>query len=72
MDLDLNGLEERVTQLVALCRRLRSENGTLRQQLVVAQNENKQLADRIDGAKTRIEALLERIPAAAAADEDED
>lgn len=71
MELDLNGLEDRVTQLVALCRRLRSENGSLRQQLVVAQNENKQLADRIEAAKLRIEALLERVPAQPATNGDD-
>jgi cell division protein ZapB len=68
MELDLNGLEERTTQLVELCRRLRSENGTLRQQLVTAQNDNKQLSERIDAAKARVEALLARVPAAGAAD----
>jgi cell division protein ZapB len=65
MDLDLNGLEDRVRQLVALCSRLRSENGSLRQQLVVAQNENKQLGERIEAARARVEALLERVPAPA-------
>jgi len=72
MDLDLDGLEERVTQLVALCRRLRAENGGLRQQLVNAQNENKQLSDRIDAAKVRVEALLDRIPAARVGAGDDD
>jgi cell division protein ZapB len=65
MDLDLKGLEERVAQLVELCRRLRAENGTLRQQLVVAHNENKQLGERMEAARERIDALLERMPAAA-------
>lgn len=69
MDLDLKGLEERVTQLVELSRRLRVENGTLRQQLVAAHNENKQLGERIEAARRRVEALLERVPAAAARDE---
>lgn len=72
MDLDLDGLEERVTQLVELCRRLRTENGGLRQQLVNAHNENKQLSDRIDAAKARVEALLERIPAAGVSAGDDD
>jgi cell division protein ZapB len=62
MDLDLKGLEERVSQLIELSRRLRAENGTLRQQLVVAHNENKQLAERMESARQRVEALLERVP----------
>jgi cell division protein ZapB len=70
MDLDLKGLEERVSQLFELSRRLRAENGTLRQQLVVAHNENKQLAERMESARQRVEALLERVPPAPERDED--
>ena len=70
MDLDLKGLEERVSQLIELSRRLRVENGTLRQQLVVAHNENKQLAERMESARQRVEALLERVPPAPERDED--
>lgn len=70
MDLDLKGLEERVSQLIELSRRLRVENGTLRQQLVVAHNENKQLAERMEAARLRVEALLERAPPAPERDED--
>jgi len=64
MDLDLKGLEDRVAQLIELSRRLRAENGSLRQQLVTAHNENKQLGERMEAARLRIEALLERVPAA--------
>jgi cell division protein ZapB len=70
MDLDLKGLEERVSQLIELSRRLRAENGTLRQQLVVAHNENKQLTERMESARQRVEALLERVPPAPERDED--
>jgi cell division protein ZapB len=70
MDLDLKGLEERVSQLIELSRRLRAENGTLRQQLVVAHNENKQLVERMESARQRVEALLERVPPAPERDED--
>jgi cell division protein ZapB len=70
MDLDLKGLEERVSQLIELSRRLRVENGTLRQQLVVAHNENKQLVERMESARQRVEALLERVPPVPERDED--
>jgi cell division protein ZapB len=70
MDLDLKGLEERVSQLIELSRRLRAENGTLRQQLVVAHNENKQLVERMESARQRVEALLERVPPVPERDED--
>lgn len=70
MDLDLKGLEERVAQLIELSRRLRAENGSLRQQLVVAHNENKQLGERMEAARLRVESLLERMPPAVQGDAD--
>jgi cell division protein ZapB len=70
MDLDLKGLEERVAQLIELSSRLRAENGSLRQQLVVAHNENKRLGERIETARLRVEALLERVPPAPARDDE--
>jgi cell division protein ZapB len=68
MDLDLKGLEERVAQLIELSRRLRAENGSLRQQLVIAHNDNKQLGERMEAARLRVESLLERMPPAAPRD----
>ncbi len=62
MDAELNALEERLRQLIRLTERLREENGKLRQQLVTAQNENKLLRDRVTAARTRLEALLGRLP----------
>jgi cell division protein ZapB len=62
MDAELKSLEDKINQFVALCLRLRADNHELRQQLASAQNENKQLSDRIGDAKTRLEALLSRIP----------
>ena len=62
MDAELKSLEEKISQFVALCQRLRSDNHVLRQQLASAQNENKQLAEKIGDAKTRLESLLTQIP----------
>ena len=45
-----------------MCERLRTENIELRQQLSVAQNDAKRLAEKIDGAKARLESLLVRLP----------
>jgi cell division protein ZapB len=45
-----------------LCQRLKSENKELRLQLATAQNHIRRLEDKVDGAKTRLEALLRRIP----------
>ncbi len=62
MDVELKSLEDKINQFVALCQRLRTDNHELRQQLASAQNDNKQLTERIGDAKTRLEALLTRIP----------
>ena len=62
MEAELNTLDEKITQLVQLCHRLRRDNNELRQQLVAAQNANKQLTDKIESARTRLEGLLSRLP----------
>ena len=62
MDTEFNSLEAKVAQFVSLCERLRAENLTLRQQLVAAQKDAKRLNEKIDGAKTRLEGLLNRLP----------
>jgi cell division protein ZapB len=62
MDTELNGLEHKVSQLVDFCRRLREENHQLRQKLATEQNDNRQLHEKLQGAKTRLEDLLNRIP----------
>jgi cell division protein ZapB len=62
MDAELRSLEDKVNQVVALCQRLRSDNHDLRQQLASAQNDNKQLAEKIGTATTRLESLLTQIP----------
>lgn len=62
MDTELNSLEAKVAQFVSLCERLRAENTALRQQLAAAQSDAKRLNEKIDGAKTRLEGLLNRLP----------
>ena len=62
MDAELQSLENKINQFVALCKRLRSDNHQLRQQLASAQNENKQLSEKIGDAKSRLETLLTQIP----------
>jgi cell division protein ZapB len=62
MDAELKSLEDKISQFVALCQRLRVDNHQLRQQLASAQNDNKQLADKVGDAKTRLETLLTQIP----------
>ena len=62
MHAELDTLEAKIRQVAALCQTLRRENTALRQQLLVAQQDNKQLATRLDAAKTRLTALLDSLP----------
>ena len=62
MDAAFESLEAKVSQFVHLCERLRAENIDLRQQLAVATNDAKRLNDKIDGARTKLENLLARLP----------
>ena len=62
MEAEFNSLQAKVTQFVALCERLRTENQELRQQLATARSNAKHLHEKIDGAKARLEGLLSRLP----------
>jgi cell division protein ZapB len=62
MEAEFDSLEGKVSQFAQVCERLRVENTELRQQLAIAQNDAKRLADKIDGAKARLESLLVRLP----------
>jgi cell division protein ZapB len=62
VEAEFNSLEAKVEQFVALCERLRAENSDLRQQLAAAQSDAKRLHEKIDGAKSRLEGLLSRLP----------
>ena len=62
MEAEFISLEAKVEQFVALCERLRAENSELRQQLAAAQKDAKLLHEKIDGAKSRLEGLLSKLP----------
>ena len=62
MEAEFSSLEAKVAQFVSLCERLRAENGDLRRQLAAARTDAKRLHDKIDGAKTRLEGLLSKLP----------
>lgn len=65
MQAEMKSLEEKVAQIAQMCQQLRTENIQLRQQLATAQNQSKLLGDKIVGAQTRLEALMEQIPESA-------
>ncbi len=62
MDADLKSLETKLSQLVSVCKTLRSENFSLRQQLAQAQNDSHQLRENVELVSSRLEALIERLP----------
>lgn len=62
MEAELKALEDKVSQLVDLCQRLRAENLHLRQEVAGVQSENRALTEKIAAAKDRLEHLLEQIP----------
>jgi len=62
VEAEFNSLEAKVAQFVALCERLRAENVELKQQLAAAQKDARRLNEKIDGARTRIEGLINRLP----------
>ncbi|HWM44462.1 MAG TPA: hypothetical protein VNP36_18640 [Burkholderiales bacterium] len=62
METEFSSLEAKVAQFVTLCEQLRAENVELRQQLAAARTDAKQLHEKINGAKARLEGLLSRLP----------
>ncbi len=62
MEEEFDLLDGKIDQFLQLCQRLNSENKELRLQLLSAQNDVKLLEGKVDGAKSRLEALLRQIP----------
>ncbi len=62
MEADFSRFEEKLNHFVTLFQRLRSENNELRQQLAARTDEVKRLSEKLDQAKTRIEALVVQLP----------
>jgi len=59
---ELNALESRIAEVVALCRALRAENDGLRHQLAAAEAVRDQLVERMHAAGARIEQLALQLP----------
>ena len=62
VETEFNSLETKVAQFVSLCERLRAENVELKRELAVARTNARQLHEKIDGAKARLEGLLSKLP----------
>lgn len=62
MENQLHALEIKLAQLIVISGKLRAENHQLRQDLAQAQSSNRQLGDKMDAAKARLEKLLVNLP----------
>jgi cell division protein ZapB len=62
MDRDVAALENKLDQFLAHFEKVRAENRALRERMAGLEVENKALADRIQTARTRLEALMQRLP----------
>jgi cell division protein ZapB len=62
MDTELSTFEKKLMQLVEVCHRLRSDNHRLRQELTESRNEVRKFQERLEGARARLEKLVEQIP----------
>jgi cell division protein ZapB len=62
MESDIQRFEEKLNHFVTLFQRLRLENNDLRQQLAAKADEVRRVSEKLDQAKTRIEALIDQIP----------
>jgi len=61
MDSELETLEQKIRQAAQLCQKLRDENRDLRAKLAALQGDKKQLSEKIDGARVRLENILKQI-----------
>lgn len=62
MDADLNGLEQKITQLLGLYNALRDENALLKSDLNARLEENAQIKATMLEASSRVEALMDQLP----------
>ena len=63
MQVEFETLEHKLNQLVQLSTRLRAENHKLRQELVTALSYGKHCDEKVGIAQSRLEKLLDALPA---------
>jgi cell division protein ZapB len=64
MQSDLKLLEEKVSSLVALCKKLQSNNHALQKEVASLSRKNEELSHKIESARIRVENLLVKLPGA--------
>ena len=63
MNMDIDSLELKIEQVLAMCGQLRDDNRALREQLAGLEQKNQSLTSRAESARIRLEALMEKLPA---------
>ena len=63
MEAELKTLEDKLGQFVEVNQRLRDDTQRLRQELASALQRNKQLEEKINTACSRLEQIVQQIPA---------
>ena len=59
---DLTALEQKIEQFLAFCQSLRAENQALRSRVAGLEDERQLLSNKIDTTRTRLEALMAKLP----------
>ena len=62
MDTDLEELEAKIEQVVALVHQLRAENEVLKNQIAEAEAERLHMRRSMTAARERLESLMDRLP----------
>jgi chromosome segregation ATPase len=62
MDRDLDELEHKVAALIACAEALRAANETLARELAEAREREREFAQRMEAARGRLDALIDRLP----------
>ena len=62
MNGELDSLEQKIEQVLAMCAQLRSENHELRDRMAGLEQQKQALVSRAEAARTRLEALMEKLP----------
>jgi len=62
MNSEIEALEGKVEQVIALVHQLRAENEVLRNQIATAETERLHLRQKMNAARDRLELLMDKLP----------
>jgi uncharacterized protein (TIGR02449 family) len=62
MNSELEALEAKIEQVVALVHQLRAENDVLKNQMAAAESERLHLRQTMTAARERLEGLMDKLP----------